>query len=65
MVSFSSSFEVSYIPAGQVPAEARHDMAVATASPLSIKQLHIPHVEREQAIQRSFLQHLADKDNIV
>jgi hypothetical protein len=40
MASFWLSFEVSHTPAGQVPAESRHDVAVATTSPLSIKQLH-------------------------
>jgi hypothetical protein len=56
MVSFWLSFEVSHTPAGQEPAESRHDVAVATTSPLSIRQLHVPQVESEQAIQRSFLQ---------
>jgi hypothetical protein len=56
MASFRLSFESSHTSAGQEPAESRHDVVVATTSPYIYKQLHIPQVEREQAIQRSFLQ---------
>jgi hypothetical protein len=47
------SFEGSHTPAGQEPAESRHGVAVVTTSPYVYKQLHIPQVEREQAIRRS------------
>jgi hypothetical protein len=55
MVSFWLSFEVSHIPAEQVPAEARHGMAVPTTSLFVYKATAFLQVEREQAIQSLFL----------
>jgi hypothetical protein len=56
MASFRLSFEDSHTSAGQEPGESRQGVAVATTSPYVYKQLHSPQAEREQAIQRSFLQ---------
>jgi hypothetical protein len=67
MVSFSLSFEVSHISAGQVPAE-RVQLSWTSWTKTwcgggdHISSVYIatafPQVEREQAIQRSFLQQL-------
>jgi hypothetical protein len=49
-----SLFEFLTISA--IVAPSKTSEVVATTSPYVYKQLHIPQVEREQAIQRSFLQ---------